>query len=88
MDSSTIMENPTANHKSEIIAVVIVFPILALFALILRLLSRRLKRISLYYDDYFAITAWVSMLLFMNEGMTANSEIDTRCGRGCHAGKG
>ncbi|KAI4276076.1 MAG: hypothetical protein LQ337_002744 [Flavoplaca oasis] len=56
------MEDPTANHNTEIIAIVIVFPILALFALILRLLSRRLKRISLYYDDYFAITAWIFAL--------------------------
>lgn len=63
--ASTAMESPTANHNSEIIAVVIVMPVLALFALLLRLVSRRLKHIKLYYDDYLAIAAWVCRLLNM-----------------------
>ena len=47
------------NHNAQLIAVPAVFVTLSLVALMLRIYSRRLKRVPLYYDDYFAIGSWV-----------------------------
>ena len=52
-------EDRRSNHDAEIIAIVAVFLPISLIALVLRLMSRRLKHVKLYYDDYFAIGAWV-----------------------------
>ena len=49
------------NHDSQIIAIVACFTILSLIALGLRLVSRRINRISFNYDDYLAIVSWVHM---------------------------
>lgn len=59
MDTLTDTELSTTNYKSKIIAVVIILPLLSLLVLMLRLVSRRLKHVKLYYDDYLATTAWV-----------------------------
>ena len=47
------------NHDVEIWAIFIVFSVLSLITLSLRLMSRRIKHLSYYYDDYLAIAAWV-----------------------------
>lgn len=47
------------NHNAEIVSITAVFVALSLTALTLRILSRHLKRVQLYYDDYLVIAAWV-----------------------------
>ena len=61
--SPTSTASPTTNHDAEIIAIVAVFLAFSLVALVLRLMSRRLKHVKLYYDDYLAIGAWVRVLI-------------------------
>lgn len=51
--------DPTINHDAEIISVVAVFSSLSLVALSLRLLSRRIKRVGLDWDDYLVVASWV-----------------------------
>ena len=56
--------NSTSSHvnrNGEIISVTVIFTSLSLTALCLRLLSRRLKRVNLHYDDYLIIAAWVCL---------------------------
>lgn len=52
--------DPSANHDGLIISVVTVFCLLSFTALLLRLASKRIKRVALDWDDYLVIVAWVS----------------------------
>lgn len=52
-------ESNDPNHDAQIHTIVAVFSTLSLIALILRLMSRKLKRVVYHYDDYLAIAAWV-----------------------------
>lgn len=49
------------NHNGSIYTATAVFSTLSLIALVLRLMSRRLKKITFYYDDYLAVAAWVTL---------------------------
>lgn len=49
------------NHTDSVYAVVTVFCILSFIALVLRLVSRSLKKVPLYYDDFLAVAAWVCL---------------------------
>ena len=55
--------DPYANHDSLIIGVVTVCSILSVSALLMRLASKRIKRVALDWDDYLAIVAWVGYSL-------------------------
>ena len=57
--TATFDSDPTINHDAEIISVVAVFSSLSLVALSLRLLSRRIKRVGLDWDDYLVVASWV-----------------------------
>ena len=64
MASFQLAGDPQDNHDSLIIRVVSVFSVLSFSALLMRLASKRLKRVALDWDDYLAIVAWVSSSLF------------------------
>ena len=49
-----------ANHDALIISIVTIFSVLSFSALIMRLASKRIKRVGLDWDDYLVITSWVS----------------------------
>ena len=51
--------DPTINHDAEIISIVAVFSSLSLLTLTLRLISRRIKRVRLDWDDYLVVASWV-----------------------------
>ena len=61
--AATFDSDPTVNHEAEIISIVAAFSCLSLVALTLRLLSRRLKRVGLDWDDYLVIASWVGVSL-------------------------
>jgi hypothetical protein len=54
--------NPNANHDAEIITTAVVFSVLAVAAIILRVVARRMKNLSLASDDYILMIAWVCAL--------------------------
>lgn len=56
-----------ANHDVLIISIVAVFSILSFTAIIMRLLSRRLKSVSFDWDDYLAVLSWVRGLPCVKE---------------------
>ena len=59
MASPAQSDSLDANHDRLIISIVAVFSVLACLALTSRLVSKRLKKAGLGYDDYMAIGAWV-----------------------------
>ena len=63
MASSTENRPAEPNHDSQIYAVVACFSALSFIALTLRLMSKRMKGVKFYYDDYLAIISWVHMSL-------------------------
>ena len=65
------------NRHSDIIAVTVVFSSLSLLTVCLRLLSRRLKRVDLHYDDYLVIAAWVILDLCRNRWHLTEFQIFT-----------
>lgn len=52
-------ESTDHNFDNEIITTVAVSSALSLTAVFLRLMSRRIKRVALSYDDYLIVFAWV-----------------------------
>ena len=54
------MSYQNANHDTLIISVVSIFTVLSFSALMMRLASKRIKRMALDWDDYLVIIAWVS----------------------------
>jgi len=51
------MASQDMNHNGSIYTVTAVFSTLSSIALVFRLMSRRLKKIPFYYDDYLATAA-------------------------------
>ena len=51
-----------ANHDRQIISVIAVFSAFSFTALILRLVSKRIKRVAFDYDDYLVIISWARPL--------------------------
>ena len=51
--------DPHANHDNLIISIVAIFSVLSSTALLMRLASKRIKKLSLDWDDYLAIGSWV-----------------------------
>lgn len=66
MDPTQHGSNLDANHDALIISVITVVSVLSFSALLFRLASRRIKRVSLFWDDYLAIVSWVSPLSLRN----------------------
>jgi len=64
MDSPEHSDNPNANHDALIISVITIFSALSFIALLLRLAAKRIKRVSLHWDDYLAIASWVGLFLY------------------------
>lgn len=59
MASTHREENVDPNHDGLIIGVVSVFSVLSFGALVMRLVSKRIKRAAWDYDDFLAIVSWV-----------------------------
>lgn len=55
------------NHDAEIYVIFAIFTALSSTALVLRLMSRRIKRISDHWDDLLAVSAWVCLHLRLPE---------------------
>lgn len=49
----------SANHDAEIISILVVFTVLALIAYVLRVMSRRMKRVPIGIDDVLLTIALV-----------------------------
>ena len=62
MESLQHSGNSDDNHDTLIISVITIFSTLSFTALLLRLAAKRIKRSSLYWDDYLAIVSWVCVL--------------------------
>ena len=52
-----------SNHDAEIYVIFAIFTALSSTALILRLISRRIKRVSYHWDDLLVVSAWVCNIL-------------------------
>lgn len=59
MASQPSEENLKGNHDAAIITVVVVFASLSVTATILRIISRRMKKVKLQVDDYMLFFALV-----------------------------
>lgn len=51
------------NHDVEVYVVFAIFTALSSTALVLRLMSRRIKRVSYHLDDLLVVSAWVYDIL-------------------------
>lgn len=58
MASFPQQDSLNANHDRQIVSIIAVFSSFSFIALILRLASKRLKRVAFDYDDYLAIVSW------------------------------
>ena len=54
-----------ANHDGLIIGVVTVVSVLSLSARLMRLTAKQIKQLSLDWDDYLAIGAWVCIPIYI-----------------------
>lgn len=59
MDNTALSTDAEANHEGRIIATVVIFSCLSVTATSLRIISRRMKKISLGVDDYLVIFSLV-----------------------------
>ena len=56
------MENINDDRSHELIALNVVFPLLALIAVILRVVARRINHVKLLWDDYIIFLSMVCLL--------------------------
>lgn len=79
-----------ANHDPQLLAVVIIFTIFAVAAAALRIISRRMKKLNLWIDDYliFIALVWVPQLDNKSISNLAHGGVDSKhdpkhscCGR-------
>lgn len=59
------------NHDIDIYVIFAIFTALSSTALILRLVSRRIKRVSFHWDDILVVSAWVYIKI--DSGNTRNT---------------
>lgn len=59
MDKTALSTDAEANHKGRIIATVVVLSCLSVLATGLRIISRRMKKLSLGVDDYLVLFSLV-----------------------------
>ena len=56
------MENINDDRSHELIALNVVFPLIALIAVILRVVARRITHVKLLWDDYIIFLSMVCLL--------------------------
>lgn len=54
-----ILQEKDQNHDSEVYACAVVFTVLAIFAVLVRVTSRHMKKVAVGIDDYLVIIALV-----------------------------
>lgn len=59
MASNSDGQDLNANHDAQLLTVIIVFTIFAVAAAVLRIISRRMKKLKLWVDDYLIFIALV-----------------------------
>lgn len=59
MASNSNGQDFNANHDTQLLTVIIAFTIFALTAVVLRIISRRMKKLKLWVDDYLIFIALV-----------------------------
>lgn len=76
-------ENRDHDYNAKIFTTVAVSSALSLFAVILRLMSRKIKCVALSYDDYLIVFAWV-FSYFGGSPDATNTDIGAESGHGHH----